>query len=383
MRFRGEYRARLVVAVVAVIGSVAAVGISGAAQADLVTAAQAGPPGHSTSTQNVNQQLIARASSGGLPNAGVTEPTISGDSRIARYVAYASKATNIAGPADGHRNVFLVKRGGSPSSSGSPWVYGSTILASPGRGGAAANGDSFSPSLGGWTSGNSAKKPTCLGFVSEASNLASGDSNGHADGFVRTLSSAKIKRIKTPTAASQLAVSGDCKTIAVVAGGSLYIKRGTKKLRKLVSGGVKSPNVSFNGAQVAYSQNGVVRVRSVKSGGAKKVGTGSGASADDGRPKGKVRHVAYERGGSVRLAKVGGGEKTISPGTLPALSAGGTQGLFAFGPYAYVFFSRSAPQGFCPASQGDINGLHLSARANYAVLSCTGGLAFLAYLGGA
>ncbi|MDX6688566.1 MAG: hypothetical protein QOG15_23 [Solirubrobacteraceae bacterium] len=355
--------------------------------ADNDAATAQGAPGRSTSTLNLNQQLIARTPGGGLPNAGVFEPTISGDSRIGRYVAYSSAATNIAGPTDGHRNIFLVKRGGSAGSLGTPWVYGSTILASAGRGGAAANGNSASPSLGGWTQGDSAKTPTCLGFVSQASNLVAGDSNGHADGFVRKLSSGKVRRIKTPAAASEIAVSGDCKATAIVAGGSLYVKRGTKKQHKLVSGGVSSADLTFNGSQVAYDQNGAVRVRSTKGGAARGVASGGNPSADAGRPKGKVRRVAYQRGSSTFIAAVGGGEKLMSPGTLPAMSAGGTAAMFAFGPYAYLYavsngFGKAAPQGACPAGQGSINGLALSARGNYAVFSCSGGPAYLSFLGG-
>lgn len=346
------------------------------------------PPGRNTSTTGLDEQLISKASDGGLPNAPVSEPTISRDSRIARYVAYSSRATNIAAPTDGHRNVFLVKRGGSAGALGTPWQYGSTALASPGRGGAAANGDSFAPSLGGWTKGDTARKPKCLGFVSRASNLVAGDGNGRADGFVRKLPGGKIRRIQGPGAASEIAVSGDCKTIAVVAGGSLFVKRGAKKLRKLVRGGVSSPDLTFNGLQVSYAQSGKVRVRPVKGGAARGVASGANPSADDGRPKGKVRRIAYERGGAAFIAPVGGGEKLMALGSsLPAMSAGGTQALFAFGPFAYLYavsnsFGKAKPQGFCPSGQGVINGLALSARGNYAVLSCTGGPAYLSFLGG-
>jgi Calx-beta domain len=350
-------------------------------------AAPPGPPGRDISLTTIQQQLISRASNGDIPNAAVHEPTISGDGRIARYVAYESAATNIAAPTDGHHNIFLVKRGGSPGKFGTPWEYGSTVLASPGRGGAAANGDSSSPSLGGWTKGDTAKKPTCLGFVSEASNLVAGDSNGHADGFLRKLPSGKIRRVKTPAAASEIAVSGDCKTTAVVAGGSLFIKRGKKKLRKLVSGGVSSPDLTFNGLQVGYGQSGKVRVRRVGGGATKGVAVGANPSADGGRPKGKIRRVVYERASMAFIAKVGGGEKLMSPGALPAMSAGGTQAMFAYGPYAYLYavsnsFGKAKPQGVCPLLAGFINGLSMSGRGNYAVFSCSGGPAYLSFLGG-
>jgi hypothetical protein len=61
--------------------------------------------------------------------------------------------------------------------------------------------------------------------------------------------------------------------------------------------------------------------------------------------------------------------------------------MFAFGPYAYIYavsnnFGNAAPQGACPSGLGSITGLALSGRANYAVFSCSGGPAYLAFLGG-
>jgi len=345
------------------------------------------PSGRSAGTDRISQQLISRTPNGGLPNAAVFEPVISGDARIARYVAYSSAATNIAGATDGgHRNIFLVKRGGSAGKFGTPWKYGSTKLASPGRGGS-ANGDSYGPALGGWTKGDTAKKPKCLGFVSQASNLVAGDANNHADAFTRKLPSGKPKRVKSPAAVSEVAVSGDCRVVAVVAGGSLYVKRSGKKLRKLVSGGVSSPNLTFTGFQVSYSRNGKVLVRRAAGGGVKSLASGANSSADSDKPSGKVSRISYERGGATYIKGVGAGEKRMEAGsTLPVTSGGGSQAAFAAGPFAYLYavsnsFGKVSPQGFCP-DQSFIDGLDLSARGNYIVLSCTGGAAYLSFLGG-
>jgi len=346
------------------------------------------PPRRTVNTNPSSQQLISRATNGGLPNAPAFEPTISGDSRIARYVAYSSAATNIAsGAGGGHRNIFLVKRGGSPGKFGTPWKYGSTKLVSRGRGGP-ANGDSYAPALGGWTNGDTAKKPKCLGFVSRASNLVAGDSNGRADAFARKLPSGKPQRINSPATVSEVAVSGDCRTVAVVAGGSLYVKRPGTKRRKLAGGGVSSPNLTFNGAQIGYAKNGKVLVRRVAGGGRNTIAGGSNPSVDADAPQGKVRRLAYQRGGSTFIKAVSGGERLMAPrSSLPVMSAGASQAMFASGPYAYLYavsndFGKPNPQGFCPEDQGVINGLDLSARGNYSVLSCSGGAAYLYFLGG-
>jgi hypothetical protein len=351
--------------------------------------ATAVPPGRSSNTKAINQQLIARAASGGAPNAPATEPTISWDARVARYVAYTSAATNIRPGTNGRRNVFLVTRGGG--SSGTPWSYGSTTLASAGTNGQAANGDSFSPSLGGWTQGDGARRPRCLSFVSQASNLVANDSNGRADVFVRRLPGGATRRIASPagTSASDVAVSGDCRTVALVAGGTLYLKRGGG-LKKIAGGNVSSPRLSFNGAGLSYAKGGSVYVRG-KSGGASRVGSGSNPAAEGGKPSrpkhGRIRSVAYERGGVVYYKDVGGKNRRVSAGTGAQPTNGGGQVLFGAGPFVYLYatsnnFGKGRPQGHCPPGQGDVTATYPSACGNYVVFSCSGGLVYLSYLGG-
>jgi hypothetical protein len=336
----------------------------------------------------VRQQTIARAADGGAPNAPATEPVISWDARTGRYVAYTSAATNITGGTDGKRNVFVVVRGGNPGKYGTPWDFGRTMLASSGLGGAPADGDSWSPSLDGWTKGDNAHKPTCVAFVSNASNLVGGDTNNQADVFVRKLKSAKVKRVASPPGmpASEVGVSGDCSTVGMVAGGSLFVKRGTKKLRKVSGGGgVSAPDLTFNGQQISYAKNGRILAHRI-GGGARSVASGSNPTSDGGRPAGKIRKVAYERDGQSYWSSVGGGERHIDAGVFPAMTAGGTQVMFANGPFVYLYavsnnFGKKLPQGYCPAGDGTINSLFPSARGNYIVFSCTGGSAYLTYIG--
>ncbi|MDQ3675652.1 MAG: hypothetical protein M3401_02435 [Actinomycetota bacterium] len=345
------------------------------------------PSGRETSVRYVRQQLIARAGDGGAPNAGAVDPVMSWDARTARYVAYVSAATDITPGTDGHSNIFLVRRGGNAGKYGTPWQYGATMLVSRGLGGAPANGDSWSPSLDGWTKGDDAHRATCLAFVSRASNLVAGDTNNQADVFVRKLRGEKLRRISSPPGrpAEEVAVAGDCRTVSMVAGGTLYSKRGAKRLRKIVSGGASAPDLTFNGKQISYSRSGEVYARRV-GGGARRLAAGSNPTSDGGRPAGKIRKVAYERGGQSFWKKLGGGERRIGPGAMPAMSAGGTQVMFANGPFVYLYavsndFGKKLPQGYCPQGQGDVNDLFTSARGNYIVFSCTTGNAYLTYLG--
>jgi hypothetical protein len=352
--------------------------------------ATAVPPGRSTTTSHISQQLISRSLDGGGPNAPATETTISWDARVARYLAYTSAATNISAGSGGHRNVYLVTRSGGTS--GSPWTYGSTTLASRGAGGAAANGDSFSPALGGWAQADSARRPKCLAFVSQASNLVSGDTNGQADVFVRSLPGGATRRLAAPAdkPASEVAVSGDCHTIAVVAGGSLFVKRGGSGLKKVTGAGVRSPHVTFNGASIGYAKGGGVYVRG-RSGGAHRVASGTDPTGDGGKPsnprRGKLRSVAYESGGVIYYKDVGGQNRMVSAGTAAHPTNGGGQVLFGSGPYVYLYatsnnFGKGRPQGYCPPGQGNVTSIRPSARGNYVVFSCSGGRAYLSYLGG-
>lgn len=71
---------------------------------------------------------------------------------------------------------------------------------------------------------------------------------------------------------------------------------------------------------------------------------------------------------------------------MPAMTAGGTQVMFAKGPFVYLWavsnnFGKKLPQGYCPPGQGNVNHMFTSARGNYIAFSCTGGNAYLTYVG--
>jgi hypothetical protein len=169
-----------------------------------------------------------------VPNGPSRNATLSHDQRIARAAAYESDASNIVdGDTNGVTDVFLNMRSGPWANNGSPWIMGTTVLASTGIGGAPANGASYKPQL----DGASHTKPTCVAFVSQASNLVSGDTNGVADAFVRNLSSGKITRVSVNSdgkqsngEASEVTVSGDCSRVAFTATAT---NLGLKKAKKL------------------------------------------------------------------------------------------------------------------------------------------------------
>lgn len=162
--------------------------------------------------------LFSRSMSGGVPDGPSRNGAISHDQRIARVMAYESDATNIvAGDTNGVTDVFLVRRQAPWGNNGTPWNMGATELVSKGYDGSPANGASSKPVV----DGASHNKPSCIGFVSEASNLVRGDTNGVADAFVYNLSNGKIERVSVDSSGKQangpsfdISVSGDCLRVA-------------------------------------------------------------------------------------------------------------------------------------------------------------------------
>jgi hypothetical protein len=191
--------------------------------------------------------LISTTPDGGLPDGPSTNAVISNDKRFARAIVYQSVATNIVrGDTNGHEDVFLVRREGPVDNSGDEWSAGRTTLVSHGRGGRPANGDSFSPTV----DGSFHTKPSCVGFLSDASNLVARDSNGETDAFVAKLNGGAIRRVSLPGGrqsdadTTAIAVSGNCKLVAFVTGGRLYVSVDGGKPKRLEGANAADPSFS-------------------------------------------------------------------------------------------------------------------------------------------
>src|SRR3954451_870433 len=162
--------------------------------------------------------FLLSAAQGAFPNGPSRNAAVSHDQRIARYMAYESDASNIV---DGgsHRATggFLVVRAQPFGHNGTPWKSAGTILISKGQGGAPANGASYRPAL----DGDSHHTPHCVAFVSSASNLVAGDTNGKPDGFVYDIKSQRLTRVTVNSGGGQsngntfdISISGDCERVA-------------------------------------------------------------------------------------------------------------------------------------------------------------------------
>ncbi len=183
--------------------------------------------------------LLSHAFDGGLPNGVSRNAAVSHDQRVARDIAYESDATNIVpGDTNGLTDVFVVHRAGPWGSNGTPWNIGSTDLVSHGLGGQPANGRSYRPAV----DGDSHHSPSCVAFVSDASNLVPGDTNGKPDAFVYYLNSRKIVRVSTDSHGRQsngstyeVSVDGDCERVAIVSDATNLALKKTKYLNWLSS----------------------------------------------------------------------------------------------------------------------------------------------------
>jgi hypothetical protein len=246
--------------------------------------------------------LISRSVDGGTPNGPSANGVISNDRRWARYVAFESDASNLVRKdTNGQKDVFVVRRNGSFHNNGSPWRPGKTILISRGPAGP-ANGPSFSPALGGgfWN------VPSCVAFLSSASNLVALDTNGKVDALVSRGPGRLPTRLLLPDGSqpaedvTEVAVSGDCSRFAFVTGGRLYVRAG-KKVRRLKVKGTPADlsfSTGFTSDLVFTASRGVYLSR----GGTKRpklVGPGGRNPAfnDIHKPSPRCKHrtVAYER----------------------------------------------------------------------------------------
>jgi hypothetical protein len=204
--------------------------------AALPTAANAFDP-----TKDRETHLLSRSLSGGFPNGPSRNPVFAQNGQGTSFAAFESDASDIvAGDVNGFTDVFVVRRGGSfTQNRGEPWQpAGGAQLVSQGLGGQPANGPSYDPHADGDAKHRS---PHCVAFVSQASNLVPGDTNGKADAFIKDLRSGRITRVSVGRRGAQsdgdtfdVNIDGSCTRVAFTSNATnLYLPRaGTNKLQR-------------------------------------------------------------------------------------------------------------------------------------------------------
>src|SRR3954453_8399170 len=349
-------------------------------------------PAHAESLRLHPRTLLAHNTAGAEPNAPASDPALSGDGRVVRYAAYASAATDIVPGSGAFKNIFMVSRRPPFSLNGTPWVMGDTTLITRGVGGAPADGDSWGPSFDGYDYAHAGREitvaPKCLAFVSNATNLVRGDTNGIADVFVLRLSTGRLTRIASPGPATSFVLDGRCSNVSYVASGTVYtkvIRHGSGKVRRLSApGGAVSAAVSAHGEVTTYERNGAIYVN--RSGRNRFVANGAQPSTDDWG-----RFVAYTRNGEVWQASIAGAasphqlEAKISRvdgarvmvGSAPSMTTGGHFVFFVTG----KMVDSNVYEKFASCPVGDAAQVEGSPHGNYAAYSCTSGALYMSYVG--
>ena len=172
--------------------------------------------------------LLSRSTGGGIPNGPSRNPAISQDRQLASLVAFESDASDlVAGDGNGNvTDIFVVRRtnAGSDGLQGLPWAAGAPQLVTHAFDGGAANGPSTLPSLDGDQDHDGLggrPRPHCVAYVSAASNLVPGDTNGQPDAFITDLSSGATVRVSVDALGRQsngatydVQVDGGCRRVA-------------------------------------------------------------------------------------------------------------------------------------------------------------------------
>ncbi len=274
-------------------------------------------PDDSAAQRNTTTTLLSRAMDGGTPNGPSGNPAISGDLRYARIVAFESEASDlVAGDTNGVKDVFAIRRLGSFGNNGSAWRPDKTQLVSRGVGGAPANGASFDPAV----DGNFPHKATCVAFLSDASNLVNGDTNGQTDAFLAKAPNFTPQRVSLPSNkqsagdTTHVAVSGDCSRTAFVTGGKLYTRVGSKTKALATASNPADPSfAAFESNPLGFGAKGGVYFSSNGTGKPRQVAKGADPAYDHARRR-KV--IAYEknRSGRTQIAfrELGRGEQWAS-----------------------------------------------------------------------
>jgi hypothetical protein len=185
----------------------------------LVAAAAGGPASAAFDPKTDRETLLlSRAADGGFPNGPSRNGVFSQNRQLATLAAFESDASDIvADDRNGTTDVFLVHRRPPYDLDGPPWRADRTGLVSRGLRGAPANGPSYLPDI----DGEQLHRPSCVAFVSGASNLVPGDTNGRPDAFVKNLRTGTIRRVSLNSSGDQadgatyeVKVDGECERVA-------------------------------------------------------------------------------------------------------------------------------------------------------------------------
>jgi Tol biopolymer transport system component len=312
-------------------------------------------------------------------NAPSGSPSISGDNRVVRYVAFHSFASNLTpGDTNGALDVFLYSR--------TTKAMNRVSVTDNGR---QANGASGNPAL----DGSVQRAPRCVAFQSQATNLAAGDRDRSWDIYVRDFRARKTRLVSRGIGPSAVdpAISGDCRQVAFTASGRIYVGNGLKGGRPHFVARGTNPDLSLDGSALTWERGHGVWLR--RRGRTSRVAAvGGNPHVSDGGSS-RIWSVAYDGAQDVWMKvfkSSGGAFKTKLISGRNGHSLGGTShngGITAYAhPRGIIIFTNtqngettlwymnlhSGNIDDLAHTSGEIFDVATSARANYAVFSSTG-----------
>ncbi|MBJ7354947.1 MAG: hypothetical protein JHC98_08990 [Thermoleophilaceae bacterium] len=314
---------------------------------------------------------------GRAPNGPSGEPTVSGDNRTVRYVAYSSEASNLVhGDENAARDIFVWARplGVVPRHLST----GSLRIASVNNSGGQLNGDSSHPSL----DGSMENGPHCVAFQTVATNASSHDTTDDSDIYVRDLRSHKTYWASRGVHgdATQPSIAGNCKKVAFQADGSIWVSAvGYTNVKRI--GGGKMPDFSRDGESLTYVNDGEVVFRHGST--VKRLSRGANPTVSDYASVGGWA-VTYNSNGNVRIGLIMHGRARDSVAVHDASNGGVTARAAARG---IVVWTRGNSVNYLNRHTGnsddlayandEVTEVDCSARANMVAFAATGGDDFI------
>jgi hypothetical protein len=198
---------------------------------------------------------------GGRPANGPSGAAdLSGDNRKTRLAAFHSDASNLVRrDTNGLTDVFVWTRPRGRKGVRLTRPGGTLARASVSSGGAQANGPSTQPTL----DGSLRRRPHCVAFQSDATNLSPADGDPVSDVFLRDLRTHKTYLVSRGIGepATEPSLNGSCTQVAFSAGGGIWVA-GPKRGRPRAVGPGSQPDLSLDGSALTWvGADGAVRIR--------------------------------------------------------------------------------------------------------------------------
>lgn len=311
------------------------------------------------------------------PNGPSGGPSVSGDNRTVRYVAFWSEASNLTNrDTNDASDIFVWGR--PPSTVPRHLNSGTLRIASLNNSGAQLNGSSRHPSI----DGSMLNGPHCVAFQTTATNASAHDSTPDSDIYVRDLRSRKTFWASRGVDgdATEPSIAGNCSKVAFQAGGNIWVSSIRRSIRKRVGGG-ESPDFSRDGKSLAYIHRGVVAFRHGST--LKRLSRGADPMVSDYATVGGWA-VTYNANGDVRIALIHHGRERDHVAIHHAVNGGVTAMAAGRG---IVVFARGKSVNYLNRNTGNTDDLayandavtevDCSARANLVAFVATGGEHFI------